>query len=87
MAADVQITDGLQGGERVVTVGAFELDKEDEDVLAKTKIQVQAPKMPEEERTSEVNVATTPSLEQLRYATSPRLLVRPALQVDYFSGY
>ena len=39
----VQITEGLQGGERVVTVGAFELDKEDEDVLAKTKIQVQAP--------------------------------------------
>jgi HlyD family secretion protein len=46
---DVQITDGLKGGERVVTVGAFELDKEDPDVLAKTKIQVQAPKMPEEE--------------------------------------
>jgi RND family efflux transporter MFP subunit len=40
---DVQISEGLQGGERVVTVGAFELDKEDEDVLAKTKIQVQAP--------------------------------------------
>jgi multidrug efflux pump subunit AcrA (membrane-fusion protein) len=46
---DVQVTEGLQGGERVVTVGAFELDREDEDVLAKTKIQVQAPKMPEEE--------------------------------------
>jgi HlyD family secretion protein len=46
---DVQITEGLQGGERVVTVGAFELDKEDPDVLAKTKIQVQAPKMPDEE--------------------------------------
>ncbi len=46
---DAQITDGLQGGERVVTVGAFELDREDEDVLAKTKVQVQAPKMPEEE--------------------------------------
>jgi HlyD family secretion protein len=45
---DAQITDGLKGGERVVTVGAFELDREDEDVLAKTKIQVQAPKMPEE---------------------------------------
>ena len=26
---DVQITDGLKGGERVVTVGAFELDSED----------------------------------------------------------
>ena len=24
---DVQVTKGLQGGERVVTVGAFELDK------------------------------------------------------------
>jgi RND family efflux transporter MFP subunit len=46
---DVQITDGLQGGERVVTVGAFELDKEDDPVLAKTKILVQAPKMPDEE--------------------------------------
>ncbi len=48
-AQDVQVTDGLQGGERVVTVGAFELDKEDDDVLAKTKIQVQAPKMPDED--------------------------------------
>jgi len=46
---DVQITDGLQGGERVVTIGAFELDKEDDPVLAKTKILVQAPKMPDEE--------------------------------------
>jgi HlyD family secretion protein len=47
--ANVQITDGLQGTERVVIVGAFELDKEDDPVLAKTKIQVQAPKMPDEE--------------------------------------
>ncbi|MGH9689504.1 MAG: efflux RND transporter periplasmic adaptor subunit [Candidatus Acidiferrales bacterium] len=46
---DVQVTDGLKGGERVVTVGAFELANEDEDVLAKTKIQVQAPKMPDED--------------------------------------
>jgi HlyD family secretion protein len=45
--ADVQITDGLQGGERVVTVGAFELDKMDD--MSKATIQVQAPKMPEEE--------------------------------------
>ena len=44
---DVQITDGLKGGERVVTVGAFELNSEDDPVLAKTKIQVQAPKMPD----------------------------------------
>jgi multidrug efflux pump subunit AcrA (membrane-fusion protein) len=46
---DVQVTKGLNGGERVVTVGAFELDKEDEDILPKTKIQVQAPKMPDED--------------------------------------
>jgi hypothetical protein len=37
----------LSEGERVVTVGAFELDKEDEPVLAKTKIQVEAPKASE----------------------------------------
>ena len=48
-AKTVQVTDGLQGGERVVTVGAFELANEDDPVLAKTKIQVQAPKMPDEE--------------------------------------
>jgi HlyD family secretion protein len=45
----VQVTDGLQGGERVVTIGAFELANEDDPVLAKTKIQVQAPKMPDDE--------------------------------------
>ncbi len=48
-ARTVQVTDGLQGGERVVTVGAFELANEDDPVLAKTKIQVQAPKMPDED--------------------------------------
>jgi len=48
-AKTVQVTDGLQGGERVVTVVAFELANEDDPVLAKTKIQVQAPKMPDEE--------------------------------------
>ena len=46
---EVQVTEGLASGERVVTVGAFELDKEDEDVLAKTKVQVQTPLAPEEE--------------------------------------
>lgn len=46
---DVQITDGLKGGERVVTAGALELDKEDEDLLPKTTIQVQTPKMPKED--------------------------------------
>src|SRR5260370_38681251 len=40
---DVQVTDGLQGGERVVTVGAFALSQEDDHVLAKTNIQVAAP--------------------------------------------
>jgi HlyD family secretion protein len=44
---DVQITEGLKGGERVVTVGAFELDKLDD--MSKAIIQVQAPKMPAEE--------------------------------------
>jgi hypothetical protein len=46
---DTQITDGLKGGERVVTVGAFQLANEDDDVLAKTTVQVQAPKVPEED--------------------------------------
>jgi RND family efflux transporter MFP subunit len=45
----VQILEGLKGGERVVTIGAFELAKLDPPILAKTKIQVQAPKMEEEE--------------------------------------
>jgi multidrug efflux pump subunit AcrA (membrane-fusion protein) len=40
---NVQITKGLQGGERVVTVGAFALSQEDDPILAKTNIQVQAP--------------------------------------------
>jgi HlyD family secretion protein len=48
-AKTIQVTDGLAGGERVVTVGAFELANEDDPVLAKTKIQVQAPKMPDED--------------------------------------
>jgi len=48
-ARTVQVTDGLSGGERVVTVGAFELANEDDPVLAKTTIQVQAPKMPDED--------------------------------------
>jgi HlyD family secretion protein len=44
---DVEITEGLQGGERVVTVGNFELDKMDD--MTKAIIQVQAPKMPTDE--------------------------------------
>jgi HlyD family secretion protein len=43
-ADDVQITDGLKVGDRVVTSGAFELSSEDDDVLAKTTVQIQAPK-------------------------------------------
>lgn len=46
---DVQILSGLKEGERVVTVGAFQLYNEDDPILAKTKVQVQAPKMPEED--------------------------------------
>ncbi|HEV2234694.1 MAG TPA: efflux RND transporter periplasmic adaptor subunit [Terriglobia bacterium] len=38
---NVQIISGLSGGERVITVGAFELSHEDPDVLAKTKLQIQ----------------------------------------------
>jgi HlyD family secretion protein len=41
---DAQILEGLKEGDRVVTIGAFELDKEDEAVLAKTKIQVEPSK-------------------------------------------
>ncbi len=48
-ANEAQITGGLKGGERVVTVGAFELANEDDPVLAKTKIQVQAPKVPDDD--------------------------------------
>lgn len=42
--SDAQILEGLKEGDRVVTVGAFELDKEDEAVLAKTKIEVEPSK-------------------------------------------
>jgi HlyD family secretion protein len=45
-ADEAQITEGLQAGERVVTVGAYDLSKEDPDVLAKTKVQVQEPSSP-----------------------------------------
>jgi HlyD family secretion protein len=38
----VQVTDGLKAGQRVVTTGAFELANLDPDVLAKTKVQIQA---------------------------------------------
>ena len=47
--ANVQVSEGLTSGERVVTVGAFELAKLDEEVFAKTKVQIQPPKEEEDE--------------------------------------
>jgi len=47
---DAQVTDGLQAGERVVTVGAYDLSKEDPDILEKTKVQIEAPPAPEQEK-------------------------------------
>ena len=44
---NVQVIEGLQVGEKVVTTGAFELAKEDPDVLAKTTVRVQASKSPD----------------------------------------
>jgi multidrug efflux pump subunit AcrA (membrane-fusion protein) len=48
----VQITDGLQSGQRVATTGAFELFKLDPEVLAKTKVQI-APAREEAEEPEE----------------------------------
>ena len=45
---DAQITEGLQPGERVATMGAYDLSKEDPDVLEKTKVQIETPPAPEE---------------------------------------
>jgi hypothetical protein len=42
------VTNGLQNGQRVVTIGAFELGKLDDDVLAKTSVRIQPPKEEEE---------------------------------------
>ena len=72
---DVQVTKGLKGGERVVTVGAFELDKLDEDVLPKTKIQVQAPKMPDEDEDEEP--VTRPTNKRWRTSIFEREIQRP----------
>jgi multidrug efflux pump subunit AcrA (membrane-fusion protein) len=47
-SGSVQVTDGLQSGQRVATTGAFELFKLDPEVLAKTKVQI-APAKEEEE--------------------------------------
>jgi len=50
---NVQISEGLKAGERVVTVGAFELGSEDPDVLAKTQVEIQvAPSPPAGEASS-----------------------------------
>ena len=43
---NIQITDGLKVGDKVVTQGGFELSNEDPDVLAKTTLQIQTPKAP-----------------------------------------
>jgi len=43
-AGNVQITEGLANGQRVATTGAFELGKLDAEVLARTTVQIQAPK-------------------------------------------
>lgn len=40
---NVQITDGLKAGDRVVTAGAYELSTEDPDVLAKTTVTIPKP--------------------------------------------
>src|SRR5262249_14976776 len=45
----VQVTEGLNSGERVVTEGAFELAKLESDILKKTKVEIQPPKEEEEE--------------------------------------
>lgn len=44
----VQITEGLNAGDRVVTQGAYEIAQEDPDVMAKTKLLIAAPKTSEE---------------------------------------
>ena len=48
-AGNVQVKEGLENGERVVTVGAYELAKLEEEVLAKTKVQIAPPKEDEDE--------------------------------------
>jgi len=45
-----QITEGVKEGDRVVVAGAFDLDKEDENILAKTKIQIETPKPPSSDK-------------------------------------
>jgi HlyD family secretion protein len=47
---NIQITEGLSGNEKVVTVGAFELSREDSDVLEKTKLEIQVPQKDEDDK-------------------------------------
>jgi RND family efflux transporter MFP subunit len=44
----VEVTDGLESGQRVATTGAFELFKLDADVLSKLKVQIAPAKEDEE---------------------------------------
>jgi RND family efflux transporter MFP subunit len=46
---NIQVKEGLENGERVVTIGAYELAKLDEDVFAKTKVAIAPPKEEEED--------------------------------------
>jgi RND family efflux transporter MFP subunit len=48
-SGNVEVKEGLQSGERVVTIGAFELAKLEPEVFAKTKVQIQPPKEEEDE--------------------------------------
>jgi HlyD family secretion protein len=52
-AGNVQIVEGLKGGDRVVSTGAYELSKLEPDVLKKTTLQIQLPKDEEEEEEDE----------------------------------
>ena len=52
-AGNVQVLEGLKGGDRVVSTGAYELSKLEPDVLKNTKLQIQQPKDEEEEEEDE----------------------------------
>jgi multidrug efflux pump subunit AcrA (membrane-fusion protein) len=47
---NVQVTDGIKTGERVVTVGAYELGKLDPDVLEKTSVRIAPPKEEDDDK-------------------------------------
>jgi RND family efflux transporter MFP subunit len=52
-AGNVQVLEGLKGGDRVVSTGAYELSKLEPDVLKNTTLQIQQPKDEEEEEEDE----------------------------------